>query len=450
MERGAITEAIVDRLDGRKLFWFGTRGDDVESAADLPNLVASYSLINAYGRRSTIEGIAHEDLSGRRVDLDRFDLDDEPRSNASMELRRHLLGRLSGPSAVFTYRPTTFLSGVCFARRDRCRYLGLFKDHQSAFEHKPWVECAVAELGLPHVPWVYVTDEEQLETVKFLQQGPVMLRRSRTTGGVGLSRVDEPARVGESWPSEEGAFVSVAPFIEDAIPVNVGAVVWKDGVTVHPASVQLVGIPSCTDRPFGYCGNDFDAFRRLDNHTIEAIDDATVIIGEWLQRHGYLGSFGVDYLVKDGIPLFTEVNPRFQGSTHASCQISVELDQSCLLLEHLGALLGLHAPPHQRLGDLTETVPPLAHFVVHRPTDFADSVDASPLASTLLARPETVRVDVMARSALRAEPGSTVARVTVRTSITESGYRMDPVWTDPIDTWVRAARSSSPSLGAAG
>src|SRR5205085_8872812 len=128
--------------------------------------------------RSSVEGVALEDLTGQRVDLDTYDLDSEPRRPEVMLLRQALLRALARPSVVFTYRPTMFLSAVCFARRDRCQYLGLFSGHQAAFEHKPWVESAVAELGVAHIPWTYIADDDQLDTVQLLAKGPVMLRRS--------------------------------------------------------------------------------------------------------------------------------------------------------------------------------------------------------------------------------------------------------------------------------
>ena len=71
-----------------------------------------------------------------------------------------------------------------------------------------------------------------------------MLRRSRTTGGVGLVRVNDPEDLQRLWPTEDEAFVSVARYIEGGLPLNVGGVVWPDGVTVHRASVQLIGVPS--------------------------------------------------------------------------------------------------------------------------------------------------------------------------------------------------------------
>ena len=260
--------------------------------------------------------------------ISRIDLD----TAAAHEFRESLLRDLAQPSALLPYRPSGFLSAIAFARRDSCLNLGLFGAHQAVFEHKPWVEMMVADLGIPHLAWTYVADEEMTTARQMLSDGPIMLRTSRSSGGAGIVRVDDPDEVVGHWPRQSDAFASVSRFLEGAVPVNIAATVWHDGVTLCHPSVQLVGIPECTTRPFGYCGNDFGLARDLDDATWVSVEASVIAIGRWLRGYGYLGTFGVDFIVHDGVPLFTEVNPRFQGSTHASSQISREAGESCVVL----------------------------------------------------------------------------------------------------------------------
>lgn len=448
MDRGRLLSQIDERLGDLQLVWFGTRGDDVEPAADVAQLRAAFSIVAAYCGRSGVQSSALEDLSGVRPDLDTYEIDDEPRTEAMVSLRRSILRTLARPSAVFTYRPSTFVSAVCFARRDRCRYLGLFKDHQAAFEHKPWVETAVADIGLPHIDWTYIADDDQLETLRFLRDGPVILRRSRTTGGVGLIRVDDGSQLEALWPREDEAYVSVAPFITDGVPLNVGGVVWHDGITVHPASVQLIGVPGCTTRPFGYCGNDFGAVADLDRDVLRGVEQATLTIGRWLRSFGYLGAFGVDFLVSGGVPLFTEVNPRFQGSTHASCQISIEQGESCLLTEHLAAHMGLSAPRYRPLAEQAEQCGPFAHLVVHWLQEPAE-IDPSPLVERALGGAATIRADVLTKPGLRTQTGATVARITTRERLTRTGFELLAPLREVVDAWTDRSRPNGGRVGSA-
>lgn len=406
----------------------------MEAVADLPQLAASFTIIGRYSHRPTVRGLAMEDLTGRRVDLDAYDIDEEPDQEAFAEFRRAALSVLSRPSCVFTYRPSALVSALHFARRRHVSYLGMFKDHQAAFEHKPFVECAVEGLGVPTLGWRYVADEDQLETEEVFRTGAVMLRRSRSSGGTGLVRVESLDEAVEQWPAEPDAFVSVAPYVSGGLPLNVGGVVWKDGVTLHPSSVQLIGIPGCTTRPFGYCGNDFDAVSRLDREVLERVDEYSRRIGRWLGSIGYRGAFGIDFLVKDGVPLFTEVNPRLQGSTHASCQIAVDADQSCILLDHLASNLDLPAPPSLTLLDWRSLGRPLSHLVFHSVAPEARTIDPSRLIAGLLKQPATIRCDVAVTPALVTDPGATVVRATMEGGLTSDGFSVEAPWAGLVES----------------
>lgn len=436
MKRADILRTISRHLGDRQLVWFGTRGDDISVAADIPQFGAAYSIIGTCQLRTTFHTGSYEDLAGFRPDLDEFDIDAEPESEAMTSLRRTLLGILANPSALFTYRPSTFISAICFARQDRCQYLGMFKDHQSAFEHKPWVESSIAPLGLARVPWTYAAVEDLPDVLRLLKRGPVMLRRSRSSGGVGLTRVDEPAQLLTLWPAEAGAYVSVAPFISGGVPVNVGGVVWRDGVTVHHASVQLIGVEGCTNRPFGYCGNDFGAIRNVEPKTLDQIDANVQAIGAWLGSMGFRGAFGVDFLVKDDVPLFVEVNPRFQGSTAASCRLSVEQEESCLITEHLAANFGLPAPAGVSLRVQRDRSGLLSQLVIHRPDGIPDDDLAVTALTDMISRDVPgAFIDVVARPDLTIGPAATCARVMVRDRITSTGFDLVGSLRVVVDRW---------------
>lgn len=420
--RGDLIAEVSRALGPRELIWFGTRGDDVDAVTDLPQLAHAFSVIGSYQSRATVPGLALEDLDDQRVDLDSYDIDNNLGQEAVKHLRQQILRVAGSQSAVFTYRPSAFLSAICFARVGRADYLGLFKDFQAAFEHKPWVESEVATLGIPRVPWTYVADEDQLEAVRLFDQGPVVMRPSRTSGGVGIVRVESDRDLAASWLRESESFVSIAPFVDDATPVNIGAVVWRDGVTVHHASLQLIGIPELTERPFGYCGNDFGAVRDFPRVTVDAIERSTRIVGEWLRSRGFRGAFGIDFLVKDEQPLFLEVNPRFQGSTHASCRIARLAGEPCLMLDHLAAHLGLPCPQRPALYDQTRTCPDISHVILHHPGTPARDVDALARLGPVPDLESFSHADVLADRRHQVHPGATVARVTLFQRVTSSGF----------------------------
>lgn len=424
--RSEIKQAISDQLDGRRLIWFGTRGDDVDAAIELEEMFAVFSILAPHRRRHSIQTFALEELTGIRVDLDEYEIDEEPDAKSFSHFRQLALDALSSPAAVFTYRPSVLVSSLCFSRRDRVKYLGLFKDFQSAFEHKPWVESSVTDLGIPCIPWQYVANEEQAQSTHGLESGEVMLRRSRSSGGTGLFRVSNRSELSAVWPSEPEAYVSVAPYLDGGVPLNISGVVWHDGITLHPLSVQLIGIEDCTLRPFGYCGNDFAVATDLERSTIESVQQSTLRIGDWLRSHGYRGAFGVDFLLVDGQALFTEVNPRFQGSTHLSCEISMNLDASCLVLDHLASHLGLDAHPSLELIDYFDASA-TSHIVVHSTEPTARELDGMKYSEKFRrAGLPLRRSDVVAEPNYLTQPGATVSRLTVDGSVTTTGFDLLP------------------------
>jgi hypothetical protein len=403
---------------------------------------ATFSIIGAYRERRSIESLAYEDLTGVRVDLDAWDIDDHLDSDATRDFRRSMLAALSGASAMVAYRPSRFLSAVWFARQDRCLNLSLFGAHQAAFEHKPWVESAVSLLGLPCIPWIYVADEEQYRARTLLQESAIILRRSRGSGGTGITRIESEAALADFWPEDSEAFVSVAPFLEDTLPVNVGATVWKDAVTVHRPSVQLIGIPGCVTRPFGYCGNDFGAAVALPSTVIDEIERSTVAIGTWMRSHGYRGTFGVDFLIHDGQPLFTEVNPRFQGSTSASSRLDIEEDMPCLLLEHVAAMLDCPAPPNRPLSQQVASSPPWSQLIVHWTGPESRFIDPNGFVSSV-GRARSARADVMCRRDLLVNPGGVVVRLSASDAMTDDGYSLRRPWSSLVDEWIETQLGDS-------
>lgn len=447
MNRAALVGAISKALGRQQLVWFGTRGEDPESMSDIPQFAGSFSLISTMRSRPSVGSLSLEEISKHRPDLDTFDLDDHLRTEPVAELRDVILKVLSRPSALVTYRPTLFSSAIAFSRKDRCRDLGLFKGLQNAFEHKPWLESSIAALGLPAIRWQYIPDRELLDSRALFDHGSVMLRRSRTTGGVGLVRVESPRDLERLWPEEDEAFVSVARYISGGIPLNVGAVVFADGVTVHRASVQLIGIPGLTGRPFGYCGNDFVRAAALEPDILDRVEHAARSIGNWLRGTGYLGAFGVDFLLVEGVPLFTEVNPRLQGSTHLSCQLSVEREESCIIAEHIAAFLGLPAPARPPLREQMAAGVDLSQVVLHNVSDGGRRIDALNAITPLRGTAGFNRADVLTDPEVLTEEGGTIARVSIRSAVTDTGFELIAPWRDAVAHCTTASEGGGGARG---
>lgn len=231
-------------LGGKRLLWFGTRGEDGEALLQLPELQASFTVTAPLRSARLPEhcNVTLEELSGARPDLDRHDVDLD-NSTAMWEFRHRLLQAVSARCAIVTYRPTQLVSTFAFSMSETMTLAGLFKDRQLAFEHKPWVETSLAKQGVRTLGWRYIADEHRPRVRRMAATGPLVLRASRASGGVGVVRLDASADVDDHWPPDGEGFVGAAGFLDGAVPLNLSGCVFPDGsVHLHPASLQLIGL----------------------------------------------------------------------------------------------------------------------------------------------------------------------------------------------------------------
>jgi len=114
--------------------------------------------------------------------------------------------------------------------------------------------------------------------------------------------------------------------------------------------VQLIGVAACTNRRFGYCGNDFGAAAELVGESgIGELEEIARRTGMWLYEQGYVGAFGVDALLYGCRICLTEINPRFQGSSASAAFVASRAGLPDIYLDHLCAVMGLAAPERHSL-----------------------------------------------------------------------------------------------------
>jgi hypothetical protein len=417
--------AIRVALDGRRLVWFGIRGEDGEALLQIPELAASYGIIAPLrtGRLPGHANISLEALRGSRPDLDRYDFDFDPHP-AAAEFKHRLLREVSGRCVLMPYRASAVASALAFSMSDTMAVAGMFKDRQAAFEHKPWVEQELASRGVLGLDWRYVADEHRDRAKRMALEGPHILRANRTSGGVGIALVRAPDEVEAAWPSGPDGFVGIAQYLDPNVPMNFSGVVFHDGsVRLHPASVQLIGIGSCTDRPFGYCGNDFGAVSALGDDVLEQLDVMGRIVGAWLHEERYRGVFGIDALIFEDRVRFIEINARFQGSSALSAEIAGDLAIPDLFLDHLAAGLGLPPSGHGlSILEWARHQPTRSQIVVHNTTR-SDLIARS--LSNEFRRGEQVRLAQLPAHDMRVEPGASLGRLALERSVTSNGFAID-------------------------
>jgi hypothetical protein len=351
MDRAQALDRVEAALSGRKLVWLGKRGEDARPLLSLEGFSASFSII-APLRSTQVESVSIEGLTGIR---DEFYSLDGALQGPGEAFAQRLESTCTDSALLFAYRPYGFLltrPGSAAA----AKFLGISRELYRALDRKPNVEQGLRrDAGIETLPWSYVAPgPERLSSLQAaFGQGPIVLRRAVGSGGDGFELINVPDQLAGSELAQEDDEIAWSPFVRDYVPVNLGGCVFDDGgVTLHTPSVQLVGLPLCTQLPFAYCGNDYAAAGLLAPAALDSLERMSLAAGRWLWSKDYRGAFGLDAMVRNEDVLFTEINPRFQGSSRPSGYLDEQAGLPDIFLDHLAALLGLPSylsPPLREL-----------------------------------------------------------------------------------------------------
>jgi ATP-grasp domain len=425
--REDMVRKLSDAIGRRKLFWFGPRGADGLSLLELDQFDGSFSLMSPLEAVSVGYDVSLETLMERRVDHNTYDLNADT-SDAVRIFRDKLLSALSQPCAIMPYRPNRFLSNICFPRGETAQHLGQFYEHQSQFEHKPWVENELRRFGVSVLPWRYFADEDRPRLREYFDSCKTMvLRASRSDGGARVELVESAEALERHIPQHDDGFLSACLFFEKALSVNINACIFPDGTTIlQGLSEQLIGVPELVSRRFGYCGNRFLPADEWPPGLVEKFEVNARLSARWLHSQGYRGVFGIDALFVDGELFVVEINPRFQGSTWAAAGIDKDLGLPDMYLLQLAVELGIDAPELPQLNEVLCEVPGRNLMIAHNLTSGAIKMDASRLEKI----DAFWTIDLIARPEILIEPGAIVARFVDKTGseLTREKIRRNVEW----------------------
>jgi hypothetical protein len=419
------TQHIRTAVGKKQLCWFGVRGIDAPPLSRYGTLSHIYSqTAPVYDGMEAYEKCL-ETVLMHRVDLNMYDIDFD-QDYHSREFKRTVLFGVKDEIILVPYRPQEFLSSIYFTHGDIVSYFGLFHKFQRTFEHKPWVEKSLSEVGVNVVPWEYVRNIERDMVKEKISEGKtILIRPPYSSGGAGYAIVKkiEDIYTNPVSASEDG-FFSVAPFFEEAIPININACIYRDGsVRAFLPSYQLIGVKESTNRQLGYCGNDFGAVKQLGEKIINGIEEVIMQVGAWLAKKEYIGIFGADLLVENGRIYLVEINPRFQGSTLLASKLSEQIDDADPYGEHLAAFLNLDAPELPRLWERTKDVEDTAQLIAYNrlPRDISLNIHA---AEQLME--ESNGYKGIPRQHVTIAPEGMIFKRIYDRSITEDGYKLFP------------------------
>ncbi len=106
----------------------------------------------------------------------------------------------------------------------------------------------------------------------------------------------------------------VSPYYEDSIHINQHIIIFDSLIIALQPSIEILVEKECR---LHYLGADYAQFNDWDQ-AVQArkdINKKSVSIAKAMQRAGFKGVAGIDYLYTNNELFFIEINPRFQGSS---------------------------------------------------------------------------------------------------------------------------------------
>ena len=156
-----------------------------------------------------------------------------------------------------------------------------------------------------------------------------------------IQKKEEYNKVRENYSD---VVVVIREYVE-GYSLNINAIILSTNVGTKvlcsSPSVQITGVPECSNYMSSFCGNDYSAVREVDSFVIEKVKEYTKKIGDRMSGAGYRGIFGMDFIVNEDTVYPIEINPRFQNSTSLYTMLNARLGhkERTLFLLHIAEFL---------------------------------------------------------------------------------------------------------------
>lgn len=200
------------------------------------------------------------------------------------------------------------------------------------FETRKYVSNIVPTLNYI---WLEGKDINYDEISKKLDSSRFVVQSVRGSGGDNTFLIESDDDMQKLI--EKDGFYCISKYVKNT-PLNATLILGSNKISFFPMSAQLI---LQKDHRFKYFGGDFAFIKGLQSEVIEKLEIYSQKIGEKLQKDGYRGILGIDYILTENNDIyFMEINPRFQSSSFLINIYLEKYNQTCLAEQHYLALNG--------------------------------------------------------------------------------------------------------------
>lgn len=164
---------------------------------------------------------------------------------------------------------------------------------------------------IPHVT-IKGKDCNYLKFQQLLPHKEFILQKINSSGGDGTYHITSEFDCRKVGTYDINTEYILSPYYKNGLSLNIHIIISENEVLILPVSLQIV----CEIQlQMLYSGADFICYQSLPEDIKDKVIKNSEQIGYYLQKKGYRGVLGIDYMLFENKLYFMELNARFQASS---------------------------------------------------------------------------------------------------------------------------------------
>ena len=139
-----------------------------------------------------------------------------------------------------------------------------------------------------------------------------IVQKNHSSGGFGTFLVSKDNNMLSFLQESYNELLLVSPYIKNSVSININAIIYDNERKLFAPSIQI--IENNSNRLL-YHGADYKSAMDLSENIHRMLREYSDIILQHIQRLGYRGIIGLDFILTNNHIYFQEINPRYQASS---------------------------------------------------------------------------------------------------------------------------------------
>lgn len=243
------------------------------------------------------------------------------------------------PIEIITYSASKEWENIAFLSEGKLKITAPSVDVKNLIDNKIFTRFSLENLGLPVPQSIEVSNIHlDFSYLKNMLGEPFILQAPMGSSGKGTFLIDNECLLDEIKNSCFSNIWLASRYMGN-MTVNVHGIAQPNNIYISMPSVQITGLKELTGMWGSYCGNDFFAAQNISKSVKTKIQKMVEAVGQWLFKLGFIGIFGVDFVLNGEDAYIIEINPRIQGSTWLLSEIELLSGRVPILLKHTMLIL---------------------------------------------------------------------------------------------------------------